>query len=91
MADTKYTMSGEHHLQQFPNADQFLGDGDYSRPNWWELPDTEGSQGYAKGGSVISQLRKRKREPMPIHPAMRIPGVHIRTAEAGEPIFHGDE
>lgn len=28
---------------------------------------------------------------MRIHPAMRIPGVHIRTAEAGEPIFHGDE
>ena len=27
----------------------------------------------------------------PIHPAMRIPGVHIRTAEAGEPFFHGDK
>jgi hypothetical protein len=26
-----------------------------------------------------------------IHPAMRIPGVHIRTAEAGEPIFRGDD
>jgi hypothetical protein len=28
---------------------------------------------------------------MRVHPAMRIPGVHIRTAEAGNPIFHGDE
>lgn len=28
---------------------------------------------------------------MRVHPAMRIPGVHIRTAEAGDPIFHGDE
>jgi hypothetical protein len=26
-----------------------------------------------------------------LHPAMNIPGVHIRTAEAGEPIFHGDK
>lgn len=26
---------------------------------------------------------------VPLHPAMNIPGVHIRTAEAGEPIFHG--
>jgi len=26
-----------------------------------------------------------------MHPALNIPGVHIRTAEAGDPIFHGDE
>jgi hypothetical protein len=26
-----------------------------------------------------------------LHPAMKIPGVHIRTAEAGEPFFHGDK
>ena len=25
------------------------------------------------------------------HPAMNIPGVHIRTAEAGEPFFYGDK
>ena len=25
------------------------------------------------------------------HPALDIPGVHIRTAEAGEPIFHGEK
>ena len=28
---------------------------------------------------------------IPLHPAMKIPGVHIRTAEAGEPFFHGDK
>jgi hypothetical protein len=26
-----------------------------------------------------------------MHPALNIPGVHIRTAEAGEPIFHGEK
>jgi len=25
------------------------------------------------------------------HPALLLPGVHIRTAEAGEPIFHGEK
>lgn len=35
---------------------------------------------YAKGGSV----------PHIPHPATRIPGVHIITADAGEPIFHGE-
>lgn len=91
MANPKYTMRGEHHIQQFHNADQFLGKDDYSRPNWWEIPETPKPEGYAKGGSVISRLRKRGSEPMPIHPAMNIPGVHIRTAEAGEPFFHGDK
>ena len=28
---------------------------------------------------------------MKLHPARRIPGVHIRTAEAGEPFFSGDK
>jgi hypothetical protein len=28
---------------------------------------------------------------VPMHPALNIPGVHIRTAEAGEPIFHGEK
>jgi hypothetical protein len=30
-------------------------------------------------------------EMMPVHPALNIPGVHIRTAEAGEPVFHGEK
>ena len=35
--------------------------------------------GYADGGAI------------PLHPALSIPGVHIRTAEAGEPFFHGEK
>ena len=38
--------------------------------------------GFASGGGIPH------RPPMP-HPAMRIPGVHIVTSEAGEPFFHG--
>jgi hypothetical protein len=37
--------------------------------------DKAESLGFADGGSA--------------HPALMIPGVHIRTAESGEPIFHG--
>jgi hypothetical protein len=37
------------------------------------------SRGFKKGGFI------------PLHPAMKIPGVHIRTAEAGEPFFHEDK
>lgn len=36
--------------------------------------------GYKRGGAI----------PHAPHPAMRIPGVHIITADAGEPIFHGE-
>ena len=39
-------------------------------------------EAYASGGGIPH------RAPMP-HPAMRIPGVHIVTSEAGEPFFHG--
>jgi len=55
------------------------------------MPETAKPEGYASGGSVISQLRKRPSQMMRIHPAMNIPGVHIRTAEAGMPKFTGDE
>jgi hypothetical protein len=94
MSDDKYSMHGEDHIQQFPNAEDYLHNEGNSRHNWWELPETEKPEGYASGGSVISRLRKRKNPdigPMPIHPAMNIPGVHIRTAEAGEPFFYGDK
>jgi len=40
--------------------------------------DIEGGA-YARGGEVSP------------HPALGIPGVHIRTAEVGEPIFHGEK
>ena len=89
----KYSMSGEHHLQQFHNAEDYLDNEAETRTMWWDMPQAEESQRFASGGSVISQLRKRRPENdiEPIHPAMRIPGVHIRTAEAGEPFFNGDK
>ena len=55
----------------------------------------------ARGGDAFSPAEERKgsrqsgevslRDLSRLHPAMRIPGVHIRTAEAGEPFFHGDK
>lgn len=62
-------------------------------------------QGFAIGGMTKAKKAKKAKgkthegrvfpvigdELTPFHPAMNIPGVHIRTAEAGEPIFHGDE
>ena len=46
--------------------------------------DIEGG-GYADGGDV------KRGGAIPLHPALSIPGVHIRTAEAGEPFFHGEK
>lgn len=92
-----YTMRGEHHIEQFPNAEQYLHNEDYSRPMWWEMGESEKPAGYASGGSVISQIRKRKAAnkgedaDFGSHPAHKIPGIHIVTAQTGEPIFHGDE
>lgn len=91
MSDKKYSMPGEDHIQQFHNAEQFLHNEDHTPTEWWEMPQTEKPQRFASGGSVISQLRKRPSEMMRIHPALNIPGVHIRTAEAGEPFFNGDK
>jgi hypothetical protein len=39
----------------------------------------KGQTAFKRGGSVR------------MHPALNIPGVHIRTAEAGEPFFHGEK
>jgi hypothetical protein len=77
-------LPGEYHIQQFPNAHMYLHD-EHTRPMWWEVPTSE--KKYASGGSVISRMRKKPAR----HPALDIPGVHIRTAEAGEPIFHGEK
>lgn len=88
MAEKTYSMPGEDHIQQFHNAHHHMGE-DHARPMWWEQPQTDQTQGFAKGGSVISRLRGNKA--MPMHPALNIPGVHIRTAEAGEPFFHGEK
>lgn len=92
-----YTMRGEHHIEQFPNSGDYLHNEDYSRQMWWDMPESEKSQGYASGGSVISQLRKRsksgekgKSAEFGSHPAHKIPGIHIVTAETGEPVFTGE-
>jgi hypothetical protein len=51
--------------------------------------------GRSRGGNASSHAKEaqgnKPEEMMRLHPAMRIPGVHIRTAEAGEPIFRGDD
>jgi hypothetical protein len=89
----KWTMHGDYHAQQFHNADMF-DETPVELPILGEEGLSLHAKHYAKGGSVISQLRKRvheEKEMMPLHPAMKIPGVHIRTAEAGEPFFHGDK
>lgn len=39
---------------------------------------------FKKGGKAKPRAKRARR-----HPALNIPGVHIRTAEAGEPIFSG--
>jgi hypothetical protein len=39
----------------------------------------------------VSASKPARRAKAKQHPALGIPGVHIRTAEAGEPIFHGEK
>ena len=95
MADKPYTMRGEQHLEPFPNAEDSLHNEDYTRQMWWEMPEGESAQKFASGGSVISQLRKRKSNGKSeggfgSHPAHKIPGIHIVTAETGEPTFTGE-
>jgi hypothetical protein len=89
MTNKTYSMPGEDHIQQFPHAREYLDNEDHARPMWWELPSVGHEQHFAEGGSVISRLRAKKATAR--HPALNIPGVHIRTAEAGEPIFHGEK
>jgi hypothetical protein len=49
----------------------------------------KGTQRPQKGGTQKEGLARGGTPHVP-HPAMRIPGVHIITADAGDPIFHGD-
>ena len=42
----------------------------------------------SEGGDVEKKKNRRQKK---LHPALNIPGVHIRTAEAGEPFFHGEK
>lgn len=80
-------LSGPDHIQQFHNYEHYPEHHDQTRAQWWELPPVEG---YAAGGSVVAQMRKRPKTGFGTHPAHKIPGVHIVTAEAGEPVFTGE-
>jgi hypothetical protein len=80
-ADAFYAQFHNHDAPHFHSVD-------HPTKEWWEVYDEvpEASQGqrmqYARGGKIGKDE----------HPATKIPGVHIRTAEAGEPVFlHEDE
>jgi hypothetical protein len=57
MTDKTYSMPGEDHIQQFHNVHHHLEDDDHARTMWWEMPESEETQSFAKGGSVISRMR----------------------------------
>ena len=86
-------LPAHYFYSQFHNADHHSGE-DHVRKEWYELYEgvPEEHQGkpvsYARGGKVAE---KRERAEFGSHPAHKIPGIHIVTAETGEPIFHGDE
>ena len=67
-------------------AVEMYKNGDLYRVKSKEKKPKKGAEEPMARGGVPSPDRM-----MRVHPAMRIPGVHIRTAEAGDPIFHGDE
>ena len=92
MKSKERKLPGYAHIQQFHNQHHHP-ETEYDRTPWWEMEDAP-REARASGGSVVSQLRHRGGNPnglMRLHPAMNIPGVHIRSAEAGDPIFRGDK
>ena len=69
-------------LNDYSNAGLNLGYGG----NSWDGLDGWGAESYfADGGAAKGGKSENKR-----HPAMSIPGIHIVTAEAGEPKFTGE-
>jgi hypothetical protein len=92
MHKKSHSLKGEHHIQQFHNNEHFPEHHDASRTMWWEMGPSEKQQGYASGGSVIASMRKRgKKAGFGSHPLHGLPGIHIVTAEAGEPVFTGEK
>jgi len=67
------------------------------------LPDPRFGQGFAKGGETkVAKVKAKKVKPKTLkgpiekpafgsHPAHKIPGIHIVTAETGEPVFTGEK
>ena len=50
----------DSYLQQFHHFNKYLVD-DYPHVNYWDLPPVSNKmQGFARGGSAIEQIRKRK-------------------------------
>lgn len=85
----KTAIPAEHFYAQFHHADApHHHSVNHPTREWWDLHDDVPGEmisepvRYARGGTV----EKKKQ-----HPALSIPGVHIRTAEAGEPTFDYEE
>lgn len=85
-------LPAHYFYDQFHNTDHYSPD-DHVRKEWYEMYDgvPEDHQGkpvsYARGGEV----KKRQKENFGSHPAHKIPGIHIVTAETGEPVFTGEK
>ena len=80
---------------QFHNVSDASHSVNHPTKEWWEvypdLPETDGKAvSYARGGDVKKPEAKSK-SGFGSHPAHKIPGVHIVTADAGDPIFTGDK
>lgn len=75
---------------QFHNSEQpHHHSVNHETKEWWEVHDdvpetiTGKPVSYARGGTVKKDSQQK-------HPLHGIPGVHIITADAGEPIFTGE-
>lgn len=84
MTKTRPALSGDIYHQQFHNLEHH-DLGEHTRPMWYELEEqNQPQQEFARGGAPHVAA------PRPSHPLHGISGVHIITADAGEPIFHGE-
>jgi len=91
MTTSRPKLEKDDFYSQFHNEKHHDQSDFHSRPEWYELYD-DVPEKFARGGSAIEMLRGNKHHKTTAsHPALNIPGVHIRTAEAGEPIFHGEK
>lgn len=91
MHNKTHSLPGDAHIQQFHNYDHYPEHHDATRTMWWDMEPAEEAPRYASGGSVIASMRKRGRKSFGSHPLHGIPGVHIITADAGEPVFTGEK
>lgn len=76
-------LKAHHFYSQFPNEGEARHHSvDHPTKEWWDLyddvPESNEKMSFARGGTVTKK-----------HPALSIPGVHIREEEHGQPIFTG--